>query len=387
MKKVLFVLEALDLNGATVSFLNLLNCIDRRDLEISLLLFKNEGVLMSDLPTFVKIMPENPILRGFLLPIKEGVFFFLKQRNITLAFKRLLVPLHRYLINNGRERDLAWEQVPEVCGFDLAIGFTPGLAHRFVIEKVKAQKKCGWIHSEVARDIQEGTRFLQSMDRLVVVSGSTYAYLLKHLPGVESQTLVIPNAVNRERVLALSEMATDVFLRKDRINLVMVGRLGFEKGSDLIIPVAKELKRKGVLFTWWIIGKGVLLSVLQESVLCESLEDEVVFLGEKQNPYPFMRGADIYIQLSRSEAWGLSVTEAKILGVPIVASDIPAFRLQIEQGQTGYLVEPIPEVFAASIALLANDSGRRKRCKENLQKFVADDAETRNMFAQLVKRA
>ena len=115
------------------------------------------------------------------------------------------------------------------------------------------------------------------------------------------------------------------------------------------------LKNRGIKFEWTIIGGGVQLQHYRQLSKELNVDDCVVFHGPTDNPYPYYTTADIYVQPSLFEGWGMAVTEAKILGIPVIASAIPVFSEQIIDGVNGLLSQLTPECFADSITRLIND--------------------------------
>ena len=71
---------------------------------------------------------------------------------------------------------------------------------------------------------------------------------------------------------------------------------------------------------------------LKELIAQNNLEDSFILLGKKTNPYPYMKACDLYVQPSRYEGKAVTVTEAKILGKPILITNYPTARSQIEDG-------------------------------------------------------
>jgi glycosyltransferase involved in cell wall biosynthesis len=111
---------------------------------------------------------------------------------------------------------------------------------------------------------------------------------------------------------------------------------------------------------------------LKQQIVESNIEKNVILLGQKNNPYPYMKMCDIYVQPSRHEGYGITILEAKILEKVIVASNIEPIKEQIIDGETGILVIPEAENFADAIISLMVDKDKAKVLTENLKKINLD---------------
>jgi glycosyltransferase involved in cell wall biosynthesis len=150
------------------------------------------------------------------------------------------------------------------------------------------------------------------------------------------------------------------------IRIATVARLGEEKGVWIALEACSELVRQGYDICWYLIGNGPLREKLETKIRELGLDKHFILLGEKLNPYPFMKGCDIYVQPSKTEAHCVAVEEAKLLYRPIVVTDIPSFRKQINDGETGIIVPMNGEGLAYGIRRLVTSIDLRKRLTNNL---------------------
>ena len=128
-----------------------------------------------------------------------------------------------------------------------------------------------------------------------------------------------------------------------------VGRLEYQKGSDIGLEACRVLAEKNTEFCWHFIGTGSLMDKLRNKALQYGLLDRCVYEGQKENPYPYMKRAEILVQPSRVEGKSIVLDEAKILGKAIVAADYPSVSDQIENVVTGIVAKTSPEALAESI--------------------------------------
>ena len=114
--------------------------------------------------------------------------------------------------------------------------------------------------------------------------------------------------------------------------------------------------------------------LIKSKILEQGMEDYVIMLGKKENPYPYIKSCDIYVQPSRHEAFGLVVLEAKILQKPIVCTDFDGADEQIDHGKNGMIV-PILDVSALvqTVGTLIRCPEQRNNLVRELKKWTPED--------------
>ena len=145
----------------------------------------------------------------------------------------------------------------------------------------------------------------------------------------------------------------DVYKRQEYkgIKILTVGRLYREKGQDIIPEVARQLKREGYDFKWYLIGEGSIRKEIEKKIEEYELKDTVILLGTKTNPYRFYKDATIYVQTSRHEGFGITIAEAKVFKLPIVSTDVAGAREQLKE-KNEIIVQFAPEELAKGIKKL-----------------------------------
>ena len=348
MKRILFVAERLQVNGAMKSLLALFKAISN-DYDVSLFLFANDGDMMSEIPKNVRVLPELEEYRAVVGQMKRIVVESLKKGKFALAWFRLRIFLERALHRPFTQ----WDKLPEIKGdWDVVCAYADGLISSVVMNKVPNGKKVLWVH-ENYEDNPKPKEILDSFkmaDAIVGVSKDAVTHL-KNLLGasIKSKAFVVHNIVDPEAVRALSRQE-NVSLPSKGHDIVSVGRISPEKGYDMIPEILERLQLSGVDAHWSIIGGG--LQGVEDSIMAEAgrrgVFERIHFLGEKQNPHPWTAAADCFVQLSRHEGWCMTITEALALGKPVVATDMPVFREQIVDAVNGFLAKDI-DSFAVAI--------------------------------------
>ena len=148
------------------------------------------------------------------------------------------------------------------------------------------------------------------------------------------KTTVIHNPVDEHRghYLALpgNNPSTKIY------KFITVARLSEEKGIDRLIPAVAGLS---LPFQYYIIGDGDRRNSLWELIHQFNLQDRVIMVGQKNNPYEGMEDADLMLMGSHYEGFPNVLLEAGALGIPVIAFDVPGgIREIITNGENGILV-------------------------------------------------
>lgn len=148
--------------------------------------------------------------------------------------------------------------------------------------------------------------------------------------------------VDTKEIRNLSTQTQDT-LKENEINFVSIARVCPEKGYDYMLEIAKRLKQDGYHVKWYMIGfiddsQQEYLQHLKTFIEENELNDTIIFMGAMNNPYKYLKRAYLNVLLSVDEAWGLAVNEARVLGIPSMASNNSALKEQIQDGVDGYLV-------------------------------------------------
>ena len=93
--------------------------------------------------------------------------------------------------------------------------------------------------------------------------------------------------------------------------------------------------------------------------------DNVIILGKKENPYPYIKACDIYIQPSRYEGKAVTVREAQMLNKPVIITNFLTAKSQLEDGFDGIIVPMDNEKCAEGIISLIKNERLRDELIEN----------------------
>ena len=369
-KRLLILSHAMELGGAERSLAGLLQALDPALWDTDLFLLRHEGELMEVIPSWVRLLPEIPAYTVLARPMKDT----LREGHILLTAARLVGKLaaRRYAKRyHHTDSGVALEYshkytcplMPRIAPdteYDLAISFlTP---HYFVANKVRAKRKLAWIHTDYTKvqvDIPSETAMWDAYDGIVSISDAVSESFIKTFPSLESKMMqmenILPEALIRRQAAAFE--VTDEMPKKG-IRLLSVGRYCTAKNFDNLPDICARLVKDGLDVYWYVIGFGPDEGLIRQRIAEAGMEERVILLGKKENPYPYMAACDLYLQPSRYEGKCVSVREAQLLGKPVVITRYPTAASQLTDGVDGVIVPTDNEGCAAGIAALLRDSDR-----------------------------
>ena len=402
--RILFVINTLGQAGAETALLSLLQTLAREKgearYEISLYVLTGQGEMASRLPADVRLL--NKKYREESVLTAKGRKY-LKKTVLKAMFTRgTVVKLFPYLVKNtcamlGKKRllpdKLLWRVLsdggmvlPEE--YDLAVSYLEGGAAYFVADHVKAAKKAAFIHVDYEK--AGYTRALDkdcylAFDKIFTVSDEVREAFLKAYPELPEKTEVFHNILNKEEIVRRAEEGegfTDGFTGT---RLLSVGRLTAQKAFEVSVDAMKRLKDAGKNVRWYVLGEGDQRKKLQEQIDALRLTEDFILYGAVNNPYPFMKQADIYVHASRFEGKSIAIQEAQILGKPMVVSDCSGNREQVCHGKDGLMCGLTPESLAENIMLLLEDEALRGKLGAAAAKKNADAAEEIQKLLSMLK--
>ncbi len=377
MKRSIFIaIHYLELGGAEISLIGLLQALDYCKYDVDLFVYSHRGELMEFIPKEVNLLPEIKEFAQIERPLKDVI----RDGYWKIAFARLESKLQfrRYLRRNHPKDGSAILQyvsfavspyLPslEYLGeYDLAISFlTP---HNIVLEKVKAKRKVAWIHTDYSRiDVNTDMELpvWSLFDHIVSISPEVTKAFVGRFPSLEPKIIQIENILSakfvRERADLISpqKVALEMKREEGEIVLLSVGRFCEAKNYDNVPDICRRIIEAGCPVKWYLIGYGGDEPLISRKIVEAGMEDKVIILGKKANPYPFIKACDIYVQPSRYEGKSVTVREAQILCKPVVITDYPTARSQVRDGVDGVIVPMDNEGCAAGVVSLIKDSERR----------------------------
>lgn len=351
-KKIIIVSHNLRIGGVERSLIGLLNSLDYSKYQVDLFLFVHDGELLPLLPKEVNLLPENKKYKGQILSVKEnmvlGNWDLLLQKYRAKKAAEQYVKQHRLsaenLVYSNYLQKYTLKTLPEISEeiYDLAVSFlTP---HYIVPHKLKAKKTIAWIHTDYSFfdfDKKSEIEMWGNYDYIASISDDCTKGFTSQFPELQEKVITIENILHpafiHEQANAFS-VEDEMPEKANEYRFCSVGRFTHQKNFDQVPAIAKILADKGVKFKWYLIGFGGDEDLIRFKIRETMMEECVIVLGMRRNPYPYMKACDVYIQPSRYEGKAVTVREAQILAKPVVITEFSTSGSQLNDGIDGIIV-------------------------------------------------
>lgn len=374
MKKHIFIaIQYLEIGGAERALIGLLSSLDYTKYEVDLFVYRHSGEFMKFIPDEVNLLPEIKKYTTLSRPIKEIV----KEGYIDIAIGRVLAHLKNKIFNKRHQikdsiaiyQYVASYTTPFMPSFykrgeyDLAISFL--IPHNIVREKVLAKQYWAWIHTDysyVDIDVDYELPVWSAYNKIISISEDVTKGFLSKFPALSPKITIIENILSENFVKEQAEEKVDLsFLPSDSIKFCTVARFSYPKAIDRAVYICKELIDKGLNIYWYIIGYGSDETMIREKIKETQMEKRFVLIGKKENPYPYIKATDFYIQPSRYEGKAVTVREAQILEKPVVITNYPTAKSQLNDGIDGVIVPDSIEGATDGIEAFLKDKDKQNR--------------------------
>ena len=393
-KRILVIGITMAAAGSEKSFLSFArHAIDYDRYDVDLLLAKKSGDFLSMLPKQIRVLEMGEDGEIFLIDRNNAARIIMRRylnKNPFRAFCLLPHIIKRKTARTDAERDFAsnriWvellKKMPALDGeYDIALAYWGDHTMFYMCDKVCAKQKLAWLHFDYAMPPREDALYLHyfSMcDKVVTVSEKIGLSLRTALPEISDKIVTVENIVDADEIRALAETGVSFEDGFDGVRLLTVGRICHQKGYDLALPAVARLVREGYPLRWYIIGEGEDENVLREAIAALGMEEHVILLGIRKNPYPYIKDADIYLQPSRHEGKPIAVEEAKLLHKPIFVTAYSSAREQLMDGALGLIGEISTEGVYDGVKKMLDDGALRASLIRNLSQLPSPSASVKH---------
>lgn len=351
MKSVIIISHALEIGGVERALLGLLESFDYSKYDVSLFLLHHEGEFFDMLPEKVNLLPEIKEYTGLAVPmtsiLKRGLFGVAAGRIVAKIKAKRYVKSHDIKSDNSVEAEYSHKYTVKVMPnisdkeYDLAISFLA--PHYFAVEKIKAKKKIAWIHTDYSTvdiDVKSEEKMWSKYDRIVSISDDCTKGFISKFPNLESKILPVENIISPDFIQKQADMADirDEMNSGEALKLLSVGRFATAKNFDNVPDICRRIIESGLDVKWFLIGYGGDEGLIRSKIKEAGMENHVIILGKKSNPYPYIKACDVYVQPSRYEGKCVAVREAQILGKPVIITNYATARSQLKDGFDGVIV-------------------------------------------------
>lgn len=368
-KKVAILLPWLKMGGTNKIALHFMKELSQY-CDVTLILSEYTGELLEQLPDNIRLVVDE--MRSFKDIFKEDLrkLRIVKLMRDVLYYARIKlkkdnVDNYRYLV----------QRHSYICDteFDCAISYHGQSPERLLnlLYRVHAKKKVAWIHGEFNNPEDHYRRmnvYYNHLDHIYFVSNHTLASFMDKFTMDRSKCTVYYNPIDKREILEKAELSYACAYDPRYVNLLTVGRISAEKGQDMIPAVTRRLLDQGYKVRWYVVGDGDRRSNVEALIDEYGVEDKVILLGTRTNPYPYMKDCHIYVQPSYTEGYSTTICEAGMLGKAIVGTK-PAGGIyeQITNDEDGLIVDATVDGLTNGIKKLIEDEPLRRQFEINIQ--------------------
>ncbi|MCH5172534.1 MAG: glycosyltransferase, partial [Erysipelotrichales bacterium] len=324
--RIFINIHYLEIGGAETSLIGLLQALGPKRVEVDLFLNDHRGEMMAYISNWVNVLPPCKAYTMIERPIKEVI----KAGYIHIALARLWVKI-RFELYARKKQPIDGSAIFGYVGkyvtpllpslkrlgkYDLAISFvTP---HNIVLDKVQAKKKICWIHTDYTNiDVNTDLELAvwSGYDHIVSISKDVTLNFCQVFPSLGNKIIEIENILSPRFIRQQADLEAqplDMPKVGNGYTLLTIGRYSYQKKQEEIPIICRMLIEKGLTIKWYIIGYGGSDEYIRKAIKEEGMEENVILLGKRTNPYPYIKLCDWYVQPSRYEGKSVVVREAQI---------------------------------------------------------------------------
>jgi glycosyltransferase involved in cell wall biosynthesis len=308
MRKILFILPNLSGGGAERVIVHICQSLEKGKYDIILALFQKQGVYFNLLPKYIRLIDLNiPRIRNSL------------PRLITLI--------------RDEKPDFVFSTLTDI---NMVLGFLGFFFHKFYLIIRESNIISLLKRSRIRRIIYK--LCIQNANIVVAQSNDMIRDLTENFKCNIRKIIKINNPVNIDYIESVINEPLDIPFKSDRIILLAIGRLEYQKGFDMLLHTFSQLPNKND-YQVVILGNGSMKEQLKKQSCEEGINDLVCFGNFVFNPYKYMAKADFLISSSRFEGFPNVVIEALACGTPVISNLYPGGINEIINDNVGEIID------------------------------------------------
>lgn len=377
-KKILFITQALWLGGIETAMVNLLNHLDYDRFEVTCLITEDYQAMAGQITEKCRLLvSDRRHTVSFSEPYRHARLYGLMEEPQNAGSLRRLIWRGLRLTCRGPEMRLYAGYIrKQLVGehFDTCVIYSDRMAE-IAVRAVDADCFLMFYHNADIGKAYHDTYGYRRSEKIIAVSEAQCEKLKQLRPAFANKMIAIPNYEDVDSVLRRAQQPTEQPLfPHEGIHLVSCGRLAHQKGFDIAVEVCANLVKKGYTnLHWYILGVGPLKAQLEKLVEEHGVQEHFHLIGSRNNPFPYMTEADLYVQPSRTEGYSLSILEARVLACPIVAT-YGAAGEQLEDGINGTLCDAAAESLTDAITRHLENPALSQQYRQALKQFSFEKA-------------
>ena len=382
-KKILFITPSLCQGGLEHSLITMLKLLDKNKYEMYLYTYGKDLSLLPLVPEYVHF--KNDLLNKHYQRNPKAMCLW----GVETGLKKIGAKDKAELYANKRKEYIHKQKVNQIkkayknIYFDVVVGNSIGMTSEMTAV-LKAKKRILFFHSSVDLHHEENIELFPKYDGIIAVSQGVKDMLCSSYENIDNKVYVLENYVDAEQIIAKANqpLPNALISTDNKLILCTCGRFSEEKGFDLAVESANILKMKGIDFIWYFIGDGVLRKSLEKQISEHVLKENIVITGYVDNPFPYIKRCDIYIQPSYHESFGLTIKEALILSKPVVSTDTVGAHTLLDNTEFGEIVEINADALSQGIITAVE---KQKQDKYDKYDVTVNESEKTEYISKLEK--
>lgn len=386
MAKIIVVTTSLNIGGITAFLIPMVNEYAKMGHDVSLAYTVDTGDYLKRLDKSVKLVKFHSISAiGSLFAVMRNLHLNdvikIKTRKstslpVTDSVQRVSYDMSKY-IHISEEH------------YDVAISTAEFYCNAIVANAINADRKIAWVHPDIGKlniDLKASLKMIDNFYRVVSVSRAGLESLNKLFPLQTDKFLYIPNLMDTDYIISKSkDSISDVDINFKGRKIVSVARIdNSSKRIDRMLRIASILKKRNFNFRWFIVGDGSDAELINKMIVEEQLQDSVIMLGRRNNPYPYIAYADYFVMTSQYEGKPIAVEEAKILHTPVISTEYTAAHEQILEKNGRVVVNEDGKLEDIIAGYLIDDLLLRK-LKKSASTYIFDNSSIIEQLRNIVE--
>lgn len=354
--KILFLIESLSGGGAEKVLSTLLQHLDYSKLEVTVCCITDIGKYVEEVKPYVyytSILPNPSDLKGWKKFIYKLQYKFIYNWLSLKWVYQWFIPHHA----------------------DIEIAFVEGFATKLLAHSTnKKAKKIAWIHIDleqfhwtqsIYQDIKEEETIYQKYNQLITVSETAKIGFQRKFKNVSTPIKTLYNPIHSQEIIDKSKLIIPLPpKKKESVRLVSIGRFTKQKAYFRLLNIINQLNTLKYPIELWLLGNGEQRNLLEKYIKENHLENVVTLWGFQDNPYAYLAQCDLFVCSSISEGYSTAVTEALILGIPVITTDCSGMDELLKCGECGIITKNSEEALYKGLKQLLDNPIQLQYYKE-----------------------
>ena len=388
-------MASLESGGIEKAAVSLLRALPQEEFDVHLILTQKKGVFLKLIPDWVRVSElakSEKYKKRVKFGDKKWLIYSIIHFDFISAIQTLWNAIYSKFSTQDRSNICRIKQLSREIKYseeeyDFVLAYSNNEQLYQAVTYYRTPHVVTWLHRfiDLSHEYTPDYAFLyQKCHRIFGVSQKVVDDFVNCLPQFMDRTSLHYNLIDQKLGIDLARQAV-VEHPAHKWWLLTVARIDEIKGIDIIPDIALKLKNSGIDFVWTIVGKGHLTSYIQKKIKDYSIEENLILEGEKENPYPYYSGCDIYVQPSRAEGYCISLAEARMFYKPVVVTDFSGAREQLADGEYGKIVPFGVETLTEGIIQVIENPEQRAHYHECLSKQKIDTTDTIDVLIDYFK--